>query len=113
MVLSFLKRFSEAEVNQNGIYFRGLLILRWLSDKESACQPGDLGSSYGLGRSPGEGTGYPVFWPGEFHGLYNLWGHTKLDTTECLLLHFISLNYLLIIDAWLSMHINLNLVAYF
>ena len=113
MVLSFLKRFSEAEVNQNGIYFRVLLILRWLSDKESACQAGDLGSSYALGRSPGEGTGYPVFWPGEFHGLYNLWDRKKLDTTECLSLHFISLNSLLIIDAWLSMHINLNLVAYF
>ena len=24
----------------------------------------------------------PVFWPGEFHGLYSLWGHKELDTTE-------------------------------
>ena len=23
----------------------------------------------------------PVFWPGEFHGLYNPWGHKQLDTT--------------------------------
>ena len=40
--------------------------------KESACNAGDLGSIPGLGRSPGEGKGYPlqpVFWPGEFHGL--------------------------------------------
>ena len=22
-----------------------------------------------------------VFWPGEFHGLYSLWGHKELDTT--------------------------------
>ena len=77
----------------------------------------------GLGRSPGEGIGYPlqyswaslvvqlvknppamqeawarslgwedplekgtattpVFWPGEFHGLYNPWGHKELDMTE-------------------------------
>ena len=21
----------------------------------------------------------PVFWPGEFHGLYSLWGHKELD----------------------------------
>ena len=37
--------------------------------KESACNAGDLGSISGLGRSPGEGKGYPlrVFWPGEFH----------------------------------------------
>ena len=23
----------------------------------------------------------PVFWPGEFHGLYGPWGHKELDTT--------------------------------
>ena len=28
----------------------------------------------------------PVFWPGEFHGLYNPWGRKELDTTEWLLL---------------------------
>ena len=51
--------------------------------KESTCNAGDLGSITGLGRSPGEGKGStPVFWPGEFHGLYNPWGHRELDTTE-------------------------------
>ena len=24
----------------------------------------------------------PVFWPGEFHGLYSPWGHKELDTTD-------------------------------
>ena len=24
----------------------------------------------------------PVFWPGEFHGLYNPWGHKESDTTD-------------------------------
>ena len=28
--------------------------------KESACNMGDLGSIPGLGRSPGEGNGYPL-----------------------------------------------------
>ena len=28
----------------------------------------------------------PVFWPGEFHGLYSPWGHKGSDTTERLLL---------------------------
>ena len=28
--------------------------------KESACKAGDLGSISGLGRSPGEGKGYPL-----------------------------------------------------
>ena len=28
--------------------------------KETACNSGDLGSTPGLGRSPGEGNGYPL-----------------------------------------------------
>ena len=30
----------------------------------------------------------PVFWAGEFHGLYSLWGLKDLDTTEWLSLSF-------------------------
>ena len=29
----------------------------------------------------------PVFWPGEFHGLYSPWGRKDSDTTEQLSLH--------------------------
>ena len=25
----------------------------------------------------------PIFWPGEFHGLYSPWGHKESDMTEC------------------------------
>ena len=32
--------------------------------KESACNVGDLGSICGLGRSPGEGKGYPLQYSG-------------------------------------------------
>jgi len=32
--------------------------------KESACNVGDLGSIPGLGRSPGEGKGYLLQYPG-------------------------------------------------
>ena len=35
--------------------------------KESTCNPGDLGSIPGLGRSPGEGKGYPL----QYSGLEN------------------------------------------
>ena len=42
--------------------------------KESTCDVGDPGSIPLLGT--------PVFWPGEFHGLYSLWGWKKSDTTE-------------------------------
>ena len=43
-----------------------------------------LGSIPGLERSPWrrERLPTPVFWPGEFHGLYSLWGHKESDTTE-------------------------------
>ena len=30
----------------------------------------------------------PVFWPGQFRGLYSPWGCKELDTTERLSLHF-------------------------
>ena len=32
--------------------------------QESACNAGDLGSTPGLGRSPGEGQGYPLQYSG-------------------------------------------------
>ena len=40
--------------------------------KESACNAGDPGPIPGSGRSSGirERLPTPVFWPGEFHGLY-------------------------------------------
>ena len=37
------------------------------ADKESACNSGDLGLIPGLGRSPGEGNGYPL----QYSGLEN------------------------------------------
>ena len=52
--------------------------------KESARNAGDLGSIPGLGRSPGEGKGYPL----QYSGLENSpWGHKESDTTERLSLH--------------------------
>ena len=44
--------------------------------KESTCIAGDLGLIPGLGQSPGkrERLPTPVFWPGEFLGLYSPWG---------------------------------------
>ena len=57
--------------------------------KVSACSAGDPGLIPGLGRSPGEGNGYPLqdsclenpmdrgAW-----GCYSPWGHTESDTTE-------------------------------
>ena len=54
-------------------------------DKESPCNAGDLGSIPGLGRSPGEGKGYPLQYSclDNPHGQrilagYSPWGYKKL-----------------------------------
>ena len=55
--------------------------------RESACNAGDLGSIPGLGRSPGEGRGYPL----QYSGLENSMdymvhgGRKELDMAEQLL----------------------------
>ena len=52
--------------------------------KESACNAGDLGSIPGLGRSLGEGNGYPLQYSGLEISLdcIDPWGHKESDTTE-------------------------------
>ena len=67
--------------------------------KESACNAGDLGSIPVLGRSSGEGKGYPytqkrkatysiLAWPEECHRLYSPRDCKELDTTERFSLHY-------------------------
>ena len=57
--------------------------------EKSACNAGDLGLIPWLGRSPGEGQGYPL----QYSGLENPmdcspWGCKESDTTEQLALPF-------------------------
>ena len=54
--------------------------------KEPACNEGDLGSNTGLGRSPGEGNGYPL----QYSGLENSmdcismgWQRVRHDWVAC------------------------------
>ena len=55
--------------------------------KESACNAGDLGSIPGLGRSPGEGNGYPLQYSGlENSTDFSPWGRKELDVTKQLTL---------------------------
>ena len=66
--------------------------------KESACSAGDLGSTPGLGRSPGEGKGYPLQYSGLENSrdcilcildtVYSPCCCKELDMTERLSLHF-------------------------
>ena len=53
--------------------------------KEPACHAGDLGSIPGLGRSPGEGNGYPPQYTGlekSLDCIVSPWGRKESDTTE-------------------------------
>ena len=61
--------------------------------KESACNAGDPGSVPGLGRSPGEGSGYPLQYSCLENSMdirslvgYSPWGRKESDTTEQLAL---------------------------
>ena len=57
--------------------------------KESTCHAGDLGLILGLGRSPGEGNGYPLWYFGLENSKdrgacvgYSPWSHKDSDMTE-------------------------------
>ena len=56
--------------------------------KASACNVEDLGLIPGLGRSSGEGKGYPLQYSG-LENIYSPWGRKKSDTTEPLSLHWL------------------------
>ena len=53
--------------------------------KETTCNVGDvgdLGSIPGLGRSPGEGKGYPLQYSGLENSMDSPWGRRESDITE-------------------------------
>ena len=58
--------------------------------KESACNLGDLGSIPELGRSPGEGKGYPVQYSGLKNSMDSQWSYKESDMTEWLSLFIFS-----------------------
>ena len=60
--------------------------------KDSICNLGDLGLSSGLGRSPGEGDGYPLQYSELENSMdYSPWGRKELNMTVfiCLLFNFL------------------------
>ena len=60
----------------------------WLSWQRICIQCERLGFNPCVGKIPWrrEWLPTPIFWPGEFHGLYSPCGHKESDTTEWLLL---------------------------
>ena len=77
------------------------------TEKESACNAGDLGLIPGSGRSPGEGKGYPLQYPclenpTDRGAWYSSQGRKESDTTERLHFHFDPLQY-----SWASLEAHL------
>ena len=60
--------------------------------KESVCNVGDPGLIPVLGRSPGEGTGYPLQYSGLENSMDCPWGRKELDMTEQLSLSLFTFN---------------------
>ena len=87
------------------IYYKGFP--RSSVGKKSACNAGNPGLIAGLGRSAGEGKGYPL----QYSGLENstdcvAWGRKESDTTERLSLHFIYCILLLMVNLHFYMVIS-------
>ena len=54
--------------------------------KEPSCNEGDLGSNTGLGRSPGEGNGYPLQYSGLENSMDSIsmgWQRVRHDWVTC------------------------------
>ena len=74
---------------------RPILGLPWRLSWERIClQSGRPGFYPWVGTIPCRRPPTPVFWPGEFHGLYSPLGHKESDMTEWLALHFTSWMYM-------------------
>ena len=70
---------------------------QWLSSKKIHLQCGKPGFDPWVGKIPWkrERLPTPVFWSGEFHGLYSSWGHKESYTTERLLHRYTYVPFLL------------------
>ena len=81
--------------------------------KESACNAGDLGFNPWVGKIPWrrERLSTPLFWPGEFLGLYGPWGHKELDTTERLSLTHSKRKGVCWKDGYQTAHITIGRVS--
>ena len=53
-----------------------------LAGKESTGNAGDMSSIPGLGRSPGEGKGYPLHYSALENSMDSPWSHKESDMTE-------------------------------
>ena len=64
--------------------------------KESTCNLGDLGSIPGLGRSPGEGKGYPLQYSGLENSMNGIVRGVTKSQTRLSDFHFPSLHFIMV-----------------
>ena len=72
--------------------------------KDSVCNAGHIGLDSWVGKIPWRRLPTPVFWPGEFRGLYSLWGRKESDTTEQLSLFTFTIFLLFLYMKHISSH---------
>ena len=86
--LESLKNFEKTKIGEKKRKNKiGILIdIRCVPDssvgKEAACNEGDCSLIPGLGRSPGEGKGYPLQYSGLENSMDSPWGLKELDMSE-------------------------------
>ena len=95
--ICFLTEFFKKKEILSSVYSIDEFVIRQMTNlpgswagKESACNVGDLGSILGLGRSPGEGKGYPL----QYSGLENSMDCTVHGVTESEMTEWLSLSSL-------------------
>ena len=77
----------------------------WLSWERICLQCGQPAFDPWVGKIPWrrERLPTPVFWPGEFHGLYSSWGLKELDTAERLSFHLVYMYFHPYPASWFSL----------
>ena len=79
--LSEVLRKREGRVIFTILFYIAVDFPGGLDGRESACNAGDLGAIPGLGRSPGEGKGYPLQYSGLESSMdYTVRGVAKSET---------------------------------
>ena len=76
-----------------------------LAGKESACNARDLGSIPGLGRSPGEGKGYPIQYSGLENSMDYPWNCKESEWLSNFPFHFLGVSH---VAQWWRIHLPMQ-----
>ena len=80
-----LKSFLQhQDLKASILQYSAFFMVQWFSWQRICLQYRRPGFNPWVGKIPWRRKRLttPIFWPGEFHGLYNPWGSNELDMTE-------------------------------